>query len=156
MKTQGAFVVVCNKEQGILLVKRKDVPLWDLPGGRAEQDETVEECAIRETYEETGYIIDISYKIGEYERPKFHDVQHIVNGRITGGKALKHGTETANTKWFHPHRLPALMIPNRKEQINDFTSKAMNLKKVLPDHSVLATLDLFRKKITRSNVSSRF
>lgn len=43
MKTQGAFVVVCNKEQGILLVKRKDVPLWDLPGGRAEQDETVEE-----------------------------------------------------------------------------------------------------------------
>lgn len=62
MKTQGAFVVVCNKEQGILLVKRKDVPLWDLPGGRAEQDETVEECAIRETYEETGYIIDISYK----------------------------------------------------------------------------------------------
>lgn len=43
MKTQGAFVFVCNKEQGILLVKRKDVPLWDLPGGRAEQDETVEE-----------------------------------------------------------------------------------------------------------------
>lgn len=38
MKTQGAFVVVCNKEQGILLVKRKDVPLWDLPGERAEQD----------------------------------------------------------------------------------------------------------------------
>ncbi|MDQ0926311.1 hypothetical protein QFZ25_000371 [Bacillus atrophaeus] len=31
MKTQGAFVVVCNKEQGILLVKRKDVPLWDCP-----------------------------------------------------------------------------------------------------------------------------
>ncbi|WP_406621365.1 NUDIX hydrolase [Bacillus atrophaeus] len=148
MKTQGAFVVVCNKEQGILLVKRRDVPLWDLPGGRAEQDETAEECAIRETYEETGYIIDISYKIGEYERPKFHDVQHIFNGRITGGKALKKGTETANTKWFHPHRLPALMIPNRKEQINDFTSKAMNLKKVLPDQSVLATLDLFRKKFT--------
>lgn len=105
---------------------------------------------------ETGHIIDISYKIGEYERPKFHDVQHIVNSRITGGKALKDGTETANTKWFHPHRLPALMISNRKEQINDFTSKAMNLKKVLPDHSVLATLDLFRKKFTRSNVSSRF
>ncbi|AKL85560.1 MutT [Bacillus atrophaeus UCMB-5137] len=38
MKTQGAFVVVCNKEQSILLVKRKEVPLWDLPGGRAEQD----------------------------------------------------------------------------------------------------------------------
>ncbi|WP_420915243.1 NUDIX hydrolase [Bacillus atrophaeus] len=52
MKTQGAFVVVCNKEQSILLVKRKEVPRWDLPGGRAEQDETVEECAIRETYEE--------------------------------------------------------------------------------------------------------
>lgn len=32
--TQGAFVIVLNENQQILLVKRKNVPLWDLPGGR--------------------------------------------------------------------------------------------------------------------------
>ncbi len=36
MYTQGAFVIVLNESQQILLVKRKDVPLWDLPGGRGD------------------------------------------------------------------------------------------------------------------------
>ncbi len=31
---QGAFVIIQNEERDILLVKRKDIPLWDLPGGQ--------------------------------------------------------------------------------------------------------------------------
>lgn len=32
-KTSGCFTIVIDKEGRILLVKRKDYPLWDLPGG---------------------------------------------------------------------------------------------------------------------------
>ncbi len=52
--TQGAFVIVLNESQQILLVKRKDVPLWDLPGGRVDPGESAEEAAVREILEETG------------------------------------------------------------------------------------------------------
>lgn len=62
MFTQGAFVIVLNENQQILLVKRKDVPLWDLPGGRVDPEETAEEAAVREVLEETGYSAALSAK----------------------------------------------------------------------------------------------
>jgi ADP-ribose pyrophosphatase YjhB (NUDIX family) len=48
--------IVCVGE-GILLCKRKNAPAagtWALPGGFMECDETLEEAAARETFEETG------------------------------------------------------------------------------------------------------
>ncbi|MGV3467193.1 MAG: NUDIX hydrolase [Heyndrickxia sp.] len=41
-----------------------------------EAGEPLENCAIRETQEETGYIISIKKKIGEYYQHPFNDVQH--------------------------------------------------------------------------------
>ncbi|WP_442600170.1 NUDIX hydrolase [Neobacillus sp. D3-1R] len=49
MNTQGCFTIVLNEDHQLLLVKRTDYPLWDLPGGRLEQEESLEQCAIRET-----------------------------------------------------------------------------------------------------------
>lgn len=94
MYTQGAFVIVLNESQQILLVKRKDVPLWDLPGGRVDPGES----AVREVLEETGYNVALSAKIGVYQRPKFQDEQHVFFGSITGGQAVADGTETAGLK----------------------------------------------------------
>ena len=98
MYTQGAFVIVLNESQQILLVKRKDVPLWDLPGGRVDPGESAEEAAVREVLEETGYNAALSAKIGVYQRPKFQDEQHVFFGSITGGQAMANGTETAGLK----------------------------------------------------------
>ncbi|MCJ0601479.1 NUDIX hydrolase, partial [Enterococcus cecorum] len=63
--SHGAFnVVIVNKR--VLLVKRRDFPLWDLPGGVVESDELPSEAAIREMYEETGYAIQIDYEFARY------------------------------------------------------------------------------------------
>ncbi|MCF7806875.1 MAG: NUDIX hydrolase, partial [Simkaniaceae bacterium] len=50
----------------ILLIKRRDVPVWALPGGGIDQGESPEIAAIRETLEETGYHVDITRKTAEY------------------------------------------------------------------------------------------
>lgn len=36
LQTEGVFTIVVNKKQEVLLVKRKDLPIWDLPGGRVD------------------------------------------------------------------------------------------------------------------------
>ena len=44
--------MVFNKHSEILFIKRNGK--WDLPKGKLEKKETIEECAIREVSEETG------------------------------------------------------------------------------------------------------
>ncbi|MEC1751783.1 NUDIX hydrolase [Bacillus mojavensis] len=149
MYTEGAFVIVTNAKRQILLVKRKDVPLWDLPGGRVESGETPEAAAIREVMEETGYLIELSGKLGVYQRPKFQDEQHVFAGNITGGQAIENSMETAGLKWFSPERLPLLMVPNRKMQIGDFLNGAAGIECTVKDNSFLAALDLFRRKYSK-------
>jgi len=53
--------VIIQKDHKILLGKRKSphgYATWSFPGGHIEENETPEECAIRETQEETGLIIE--------------------------------------------------------------------------------------------------
>jgi 8-oxo-dGTP pyrophosphatase MutT (NUDIX family) len=53
---------VVEKDGKNLLIYRKGK--WDLPKGKLDDGETVEECATREVEEETGVKVKISYKIG--------------------------------------------------------------------------------------------
>lgn len=136
-----------NESQQILLVKRKDVPLWDLPGGRVDPGESAEEAAVREVLEETGYNAALSAKIGVYQRPKFQDEQHLFFGSITGGQAVADGTETAGLKWVSPGRLPLFMVPNRKRQINDFKNGAQDVNVTVKDRGLLAAIDLLKRRL---------
>ncbi|MFT3656245.1 RNA pyrophosphohydrolase [Bacillus sp. B01(2024)] len=146
---QGAFVIIQNDGRDIMLVKRKDVPLWDLPGGGIAEGETPEAAAIREAFEETGYNVTIRQKAGEYERPAFEDTQHVFIGAVTGGTPLMDGPETAALRWFSPNQLPLFMVPNRKRQVKDGINGAANMKVTLKDRHLLSILDLLRKKSGR-------
>jgi 8-oxo-dGTP diphosphatase len=64
MKRKGASIIFVNEENQILLVLRDDLPdlpyanMWDVPGGHVEQNETPEECIVREIQEEMNLVID--------------------------------------------------------------------------------------------------
>ncbi|KZK07418.1 Nudix hydrolase family protein [Lactococcus cremoris] len=119
MKTSGAFVICQNDEDKILLVKRRDFPLWDLPGGRVELTEKIEEAAIRESFEETGFKIKLDNLSGIYFNPELDDHQYIFSGRIIGGHSIDYREETAAVRFFSPNHLPFFMIPHRKMQIKN-------------------------------------
>lgn len=116
--SHGAFnVVICN--QKVLLVKRRDFPLWDLPGGVVESDELPSEAAIREMYEETGYEVQIDYEFARYIDKTRNDCQHLFKSHIINGELKRTTLETRDLRWFSLNRLPLLIIPNRKRQIRD-------------------------------------
>ena len=101
--SHGAFnVVIVN--QKVLLVKRRDFPLWDLPGGVVESDELPSEAAIREMYEETGYEVQIDYEFARYIDKTRNDCQHLFKSHIINGELKRTTTETRDLRWFSLNR----------------------------------------------------
>lgn len=116
MKTIGVFNLIFHNEK-VLLVKRRDIPFWDLPGGRKETAETPIAALIRETIEETGLIVTPQRKVGHFYNATLADKQIIFCSQISGGHWITSGPETKELRFFSPRRLPLNLIPQRKTQI---------------------------------------
>jgi len=100
-----------------LLVKRNDVPFWDLPGGTREIGESTIDCLKRETLEETGLEVEAGKKVGNFINYELQDKQIIYTSTIVGGELIKSGPETKTIKFFPIQKLPFNLIPHRKRQI---------------------------------------
>jgi 8-oxo-dGTP diphosphatase len=65
--TDASIAIILDEENKVLLLKRMKpqrdfAGLWGFPGGEIKENETLEECAIRETKEETELnISDLKY-----------------------------------------------------------------------------------------------
>jgi len=54
----GAFALIFNEHQDILLCHRRDLDLWNLPGGGMEAGETPWQAVVREVEEEVGWMTE--------------------------------------------------------------------------------------------------
>lgn len=79
-----ADMLIRNEQGEVLLIKRNNDPYkgyYALPGGFLEVDqETIEDCAVREAKEETGLDVEIERLIGIYSHPKRDPRAHNVTG----------------------------------------------------------------------------
>lgn len=109
---QAVFGIVFNdKRTEVLLVKRRDIPVWVLPGGGREPGETPESSAMREVLEETGYTVSIIRKVAEYlPVNKMTQLTHTFECQILSG-APTLGPETKDVKFFPLNTLPLLAPP---------------------------------------------
>jgi ADP-ribose pyrophosphatase YjhB (NUDIX family) len=95
----------------ILLLRRAIEPrygFWTFPGGFMEIDESVEECAAREAYEEVGAKVEITGLVGVYSRPGPHGpgIVSIVWQGSVEAEQLDLGREALEARWFSPAEIP--------------------------------------------------
>ncbi len=103
----------------VLLVLRGREPFkgeWALPGGRIEDDETAEECCIREMKEETGLDVEIIRLTGLYSDPKRDPRLIIAAGFLVRriGGVVRGGDDAADAKWFPLGSHPNLCADHEK------------------------------------------
>jgi ADP-ribose pyrophosphatase YjhB (NUDIX family) len=92
----------------VILIKRGIEPglgEWAQPGGFLEVDETVYQAAIRETWEETGLLVEPGEIIGLYTRLEAAVVTIAFEARIVGGTAAP-TPEATEVRAYAPEAIP--------------------------------------------------
>jgi ADP-ribose pyrophosphatase YjhB (NUDIX family) len=92
----------------IVLIRRGIEPglgEWAQPGGFLEVDETVHQAAIRETWEETGLLVEPGEIIGLYTRLEAAVVTIAFEARIVGGTAAP-TPEATEIQAYAPEAIP--------------------------------------------------
>ncbi|AWZ09672.1 MULTISPECIES: NUDIX domain-containing protein [unclassified Streptomyces] len=126
----AASAVVVDEGGRILLQRRADNGMWALPGGKMELGESVGDCAIRETFEETGVTVEIVGIVGTYTNPGHvfsyddgevrQEFSICLLARPTGG-SLRVSDESFEVAWFAPEAVDGLpMVPSIRKRIDDW------------------------------------
>lgn len=107
----AAGVIVYREDRGILLVKRAHPPRinwWCLPAGYMEWDESPARTAMRETFEETGFEVEILGLFNLYsgdDDPRTNAVLALYEARVIGGE-LTPGDDALDAAFFALDELP--------------------------------------------------
>ncbi len=122
MEQNGSTIVLFkdDSQKEVFLVFRSDYPIWVTTGGGAEPDETPEETALREAFEETGFKVKIVRSVGLYQR-KGGGVEHksyLFEGRVVSGE-FKPEFPGCKGQWFPVDKLPWSMTDRTREKIFD-------------------------------------
>jgi ADP-ribose pyrophosphatase YjhB (NUDIX family) len=93
----------------LLLVRRSDLKVWALPGGRLDAGERLEDAAARETHEETGMIVHVERPVGLYYLAGWRRLNVLYAAMpISGG--LTETEETSGVGLFRRGELPPMPL----------------------------------------------
>lgn len=112
MTKQAVSTVIFNASKTeVLLIKRRDIPVWVLPGGGLDENESPEIGALREAEEETGLECRIRRKVAEYlPVNKLTLLTHFYELEIVTGTPQT-GSETKEIQFFPIDKLPIMPPP---------------------------------------------
>lgn len=125
----GAAILVLDRQDRLLLMKRSDSGCWGPPGGAVEPGEVVEEAAKRETFEETHLAVEAMSLFGVFSGPelyyKYPNGDEVYNVTIVylsnewTGK-VKLNDEHTEWNWFGVNEIPKDVSPPIQPVIEKF------------------------------------
>jgi 8-oxo-dGTP diphosphatase len=154
----------------VLLVRRGIPPFegqYAIPGGFIHENESLEEAAVRELYEETGVrdvFLEQLYSFGDVDRdPRGRVITVAYYALIASGqRSLSPGTDAAEARWFSNAELPELAFDHRR--ILDYALERLRNKleyttvgfQLLPEKFTLSELQtvyeaIFGKRLDKRN-----
>ncbi len=118
MFSVGACAVILDAAGRVLLCHRRDMDVWNLPGGVVESRELPTEAAVRETKEETGLDVAVDRLVGVYGKTSKDELVFAFLCRIIGGELRK--TDEADSLGLHNlDELPRHISPKQVERVRD-------------------------------------
>lgn len=106
----SAAVAIHDEQMRLLLCLHRDKNIWVAPGGLIEPGEQPADAAVREVWEETGLLVEITGILGVYGGPhliidypngdKTAYIGTLFRGRVLEGHIRPDGEETLDVRYF--------------------------------------------------------
>lgn len=103
IKVQVVAGVVIKQDGKYLLLQEKQPKaygLWNFPAGRVDLGESLEQAAIREAKEESGYDVELIKEVAIFHAQATDVVKHAYEAKIIGGKLEFPDDEILDAQWF--------------------------------------------------------
>jgi|GEM_PF-269504 len=122
MKQSVVGLLFGPDKKSVLLIQRRDVPVWVLPGGALDANELAESACVREMFEETGIEVCIKRKVGN-----FYPTNCLTGPTSVFECASKNAQkeqllpqkESRRVAYHSIDRLPELFFPLHKEWLDE-------------------------------------
>lgn len=95
--------VVIKQDKKYLLIKEAQAKargLWNLPAGHVDVGHTLEQTAIKEAKEESGFDVEIVRKLGVWQESEKVPSRHIFEAEIIGGELKFPEDEILDAQWI--------------------------------------------------------
>ena len=137
----GAAILVLDRQDRLLMMKRSDSGYWGIPGGALDPGEVVEDAARRETLEEANLIVGEMSLFGVFSGPELYykypngdevyNVTILYLSRDWSGE-VKLNDEHVEWCWFAAHDIPDNISPPIAPLIEQFKRLASKIEKEVP------------------------